>query len=228
MEYLANALKEAQKPLDFSEKQGHLRACRQHCDHTAKLADNARGKSPVAAAAIMRGIPIVGLKVKEIIAEIQAKAKEACQQAQGTPVEDVACAVNREVQTWQISNQEEMPQKIENIVFSLKSKIPQSPENSHIYEKIEQMRKEIDIIKQYEALSILIALIPKASIPPKSPRAWTEPINTSVTIGGYIGLLTVEIAAYIIYKTYYHLIIIAVTLWVSIIIFIFMNIEKNE
>ena len=87
VENLANALKEAQKPLDFGETQEHLKACRQYCDHTAELADSTRERSPVAAAAIMRGIPIVGVKVKEIIAEIQAKAEALCKQTKDTPLE---------------------------------------------------------------------------------------------------------------------------------------------
>lgn len=86
VENLANALKEAQKP-DFHETKEHLRACRQYCDHTAELADSTRDKTPVATAAIMRGIPIVGVKIKEIIAEIQEKAEALCKQTKGTPLE---------------------------------------------------------------------------------------------------------------------------------------------
>ena len=163
VENLANALKEAQKP-DFSERQEHLKACRQHCDHTAELADSAREKSPVAAAAIERGISIVGVKIKEIIAEIQKKAEALCKQAQGTPTEGIACAVNQEVQKWRIDDQEEMTQKVDNLVFCLKSKIPQLPQNKHIHEKIEKIRVESNMAKQYELVSLLIALIPTASI----------------------------------------------------------------
>lgn len=164
MENLANALKEAQKPLDFGETQEHLRTCRQYCDHTAELADSARGKSPVAAAAIMRGIPIVGVKVKEIIAEIQEKAKKACRESQGTPTEEIACAVNQEVQKWRIDDQKEMTQKVDNLVFCLKSKIPDNPQNKHIHEEIDKIREESNMTKQYEMVSLLIALIPTASV----------------------------------------------------------------
>ena len=164
VEYLANALKEAQKPLDFGETREHLRACKQYCDHTAELADSTRGKSPVAAAAIMRGIPIVGVKVKAIIAEIQDKAKEACQKSQGTPIEEIACAVNQEIQKWRIDDQEEMARNIENIILILKSKIPQIPQNEHIHEEIEKLREEYDMAKQYGMVLLIIALIPDTSV----------------------------------------------------------------
>jgi SAM-dependent methyltransferase len=88
VENLANALKEAHKP-DFSETKEHLRACRQHCDRTAELTDSTREKSPLAAAVIMRGIPIVGVKVKEIIAEIQEKAEALCKQTKGTQLSEI-------------------------------------------------------------------------------------------------------------------------------------------
>jgi len=91
---LANALREAQKPLDFGETKEHLRVCRQYCDHTAELADSTRGKSPVAVAAIMRGIPIVEVKVKAIIAEIQENAKELCKHTQGTLLAEQGKEVN--------------------------------------------------------------------------------------------------------------------------------------
>ena len=124
------------------------------------LADSARGKSPVAAAAIMRGIPIVGVKVKELIAEIQEKAKEACQQAQGTPTEEIACAVNKEVQKWVIGNQEYMTRNVEKLILLLKSRIPQIPQNKQIYEEIEKIKDESDITKQYDMVLYLIAFIP--------------------------------------------------------------------
>ena len=160
LENLINVLKEAQKPLVFGETKDHLREYRQYCDHTAELADSARGKSPVATAAIMRGIPIVEMKIKKIIAEIQEKAKEACRQVQGTPTEEIACAVNQEVQRWVISDQEEMTQKVEKLVFCLKSKIPYNSQNKQIHEQIDKIREESNMNKQYELVSLLIALIP--------------------------------------------------------------------
>ena len=112
----------------------------------------------------MRGIPIVGVKVKEIIAEIQEKAKKACRESQGTPTEEIACAVNQEVQKWRIDDQKEMTQKVDNLVFCLKSKIPDNPQNKHIHEEIDKIREESNMTKQYEMVSLLIALIPTASV----------------------------------------------------------------
>ena len=178
VKYLANALEEAQKPLDFGETKDHLRACKQYCDNTAQLMDNTRKKAPMAAAAIMRGIPIVGVKVKEIIEEIQEKAKEACQQAKGTPTEEIACAINQEVQKWRIDDQKEMTQKVDNLVFCLKSKISDNPQNKHIHEEIDKIREESNMTKQYEMVSLLIALIPTASV------HTGDVINADVTASG--------------------------------------------
>ena len=164
VENLANALKEAQKPLDFDETKEHLRACRQYCDHTAQLVDSTREKSPVAAAAIERGIPIVGVKVKEIIAEIQEKAKESCQQAKGTPAEGIACALNQEIQERYISNQNDMEEVIEDISSLLKLRIPQIPQYNNIHEQIEKIGKETDMVRQGKILCHVISMIPTTII----------------------------------------------------------------
>ena len=164
VENLANALKEAQKPLDFSETKEQLSAYRQYCDHTAEIADSARGKSPVAAAAILRGIPIVGMKLKGFIAEIQENANEACRESQGTPTEEIACTVNQEFQKRYISDQNDLTHNVENMIFILKSKIPQIPQNKHIHEEIEKLREEYDMAKHYGMVPLIIALIPTASV----------------------------------------------------------------
>ena len=78
--------------------------------------------------------------------------------------EYIACAVSREVQKWEIGSQEEMERYIENLIFSLKSKIPNVPENKEIYARIEALKNEKDITRQYEILSIIISLIPQVVI----------------------------------------------------------------
>ena len=161
---LANALKEAHKAQDFGEMKNDLNIYRQYCDRTAELMDCTSQKAPLATEMIMRGLPIVGRKIKAIITEIQEKAKEACRQAQGTPTEDIACAVNQEVQKWRIDDQEEMTRNIEKLILTLKSKIPQIPQNEHICEKIEKLRDEHDMAKQYGIVPLIIALIPNTTV----------------------------------------------------------------
>ncbi|MCZ7362673.1 MAG: tetratricopeptide repeat protein [Candidatus Methanoperedens sp.] len=97
----------------------------------------------------------------ELLAEIQQRANAACKQSKGTPTEELACKVNQEVQKWQISDQEQMTQNVNNLIFIFKAKIPPSPTNKEIYKNIEKIGKEKDLIKQYQLIGILIALIPQ-------------------------------------------------------------------
>jgi hypothetical protein len=53
-----------------------------------------------------------------------------------------------------------MTKAIENLIFSLHSKIPPIPENNLLFDKIEEIRNESNIIKQYQYLAHLISLIP--------------------------------------------------------------------
>ena len=162
IENLADALKEVHdiRETDFNKMKRDLNAYRRYCDRAADLLDTTKEKAPGATKIIKKGLPIIDAKIKEI----QYKANIACQQSKGISTEEIACATNQEVQKWKISNQVQMTQKVENLIFSLKSKIPFLPENKPIHDKIEEIRKEKDLIKQYEILAILIALIPTAHI----------------------------------------------------------------
>jgi len=159
VENLANALKEAQKPLDFSEKQEHLRACMQYCDHTAELADSARGKSPVAAAAIDRGIQIVGVKVKEIIAEIQEKAEALREQTKDTPLESLGLEADKKAKQLSPDNVLSFDD-LSAIVLELCDYIP--PEHRAIIcKKIQTGRNLDDITEKSNIIRELFDDIPK-------------------------------------------------------------------
>ena len=268
VEYLANALKVAQKPLEFGETKEHLRACRQYCDHAAELADSTRGKSPVAAAAIMRGIPIVGVKVKEIIAEIQAKAEALCKQTKGTPYEELGKEVNQiGRKILKVRSRETLEKCVRNLLIPLSAIYEQMPDGDkedaakmlEIIENEEYVEDILNLSNMY--LSKVSSQINKEKNMPKieitdvndsiiqindgekgsqkavlskntekkrnQKKSLEDVINTPITIGGYIGLLTVEIMAYATQRTYYHLIIIAVTLLASITVLIYMGIKKE-
>ncbi|MBW2738871.1 MAG: HEAT repeat domain-containing protein [Deltaproteobacteria bacterium] len=164
VENLGNALKEAQKVRDFNDLKSDLNAYRRYCDRACELLDTMEEKSPGASRLIRMGLPIIDDRIKGIIAEIQETAKAACQQSKGTPTEDIACAANREIQKWRIDDQEGMTWAVENLIFSLSSKIPHIPKNKHIHDKIEKIRNERDVIKQYIMIANLVALIPSVSV----------------------------------------------------------------
>ena len=61
----------------------------------------------------------------------------------GTATEEIACAVDEEVKRWEIGgSQDEMAQKVEYLVYMLKTKVADIPENEYILNKIEAMRHE--------------------------------------------------------------------------------------
>ena len=165
-ENLANALKEVQKleNMDFEAKRDELNFYRKYCDQAAGLIRDTEEKTPYATAAMRKGLPILDKNIKELLEEIQKKAKIACHESKGTNVEEFACAFNKEVQKWEIGSQEEMTQKVEDIGYLLKMKIADLPENRYLLNKIEAMKLERNLAKQYDALLFVIGQIPTMKV----------------------------------------------------------------
>jgi HEAT repeat protein/nucleoside phosphorylase/MinD-like ATPase involved in chromosome partitioning or flagellar assembly len=166
MENLANALKEVQNldSLDLEAKKYELSFYRKYCDRAAELITNTDKKAPFATEVLRKGMPILDRNLKGILEEIREKAKTAYQLSQGTATEEIAYAINRRVQKLEISNQDEMTGKVEDLIFALKSKIPNIPENKRIFEKIEKIKSETDLIKQYELLIFIISVLPQVQM----------------------------------------------------------------
>jgi len=163
---LSEALKEVQNfgSLDLPRTKGELNFYRKYCDHAAELMTDLGKKSPFATEVLRKGLPILDRNLKELLEEIQEKARNTCKESKGTVTEEIACAVNREVQKWEISDPEEMIQNIEDLAYTLKNKVADVPENGYILSKIELMRNERDLNKQYGILLFVIARIPTMKI----------------------------------------------------------------
>jgi HEAT repeat protein len=163
---LSEALKEVQNlgSLDLPGMKGELNFYRKYCDHAAELMKDASEKAPFVTKVLRKGLPILDRNLKELLVKIQQKAKIACKESIGTPTEEIARIVNREVQKLEISNQEEMIEKVEDLIFILKSIIPNIPENKRIFEKIEKIKYETDLIKQYDLLIFIINVLPKVQV----------------------------------------------------------------
>jgi HEAT repeat protein len=163
---LANALKEIQNlgGLDFEAKKCELNFYRQYCDRAAELMRDTEKTAPFATRAMRKGLPILDRNLKELLEEIHKKAKVACKESKGTATEELACAINREIQTWEIGSQEEMAFNVENLIFTLESSVPRIPENQYIFNRIQQVREQKDVAKQYGIISTIIPLIPKLYI----------------------------------------------------------------
>ncbi len=63
---------------------GELNFYRKYCDHAAELMKDADEKAPFATEVLRKGLPILDRNLKELLEEIQEKAKTACQVSQGT------------------------------------------------------------------------------------------------------------------------------------------------
>ncbi len=57
-----------------------------------------------------------------------------------------------------------MTENVEDLIIILKAKIPDIPISRYIYDKIDEIRNETDLTKQYKKIAFLIALIPTAII----------------------------------------------------------------
>ncbi len=186
VENLANALKEVQnlENMDLAAKKGELDFYRKYCEQASELMQNTEKTAPSATKVMRIGSRILDRKLKSLLEEIQEKAKTACRESQGTDTEEIACAVSREVQKWEMGTEEEMMQKIENLIFILKSKIQNSPENKFIFDKIEEIRHERNITKQYETVALIIGAIPSQASSEKPKIREELVITTGVQLAG--------------------------------------------
>ncbi|QIB90825.1 HEAT repeat domain-containing protein [Methanosarcina mazei] len=224
IKYLSIFLKEFQniESIDLEAKKKKLSLCRKYCEQAAELMNETEITAPFATATIKKGFPILNRKLEGLLEEIQEKAKTACRESQGTDTKEIACAVSREVQKWEISSQEEMTEHVKTLIFSLESVIPNNENNKKIYEKIEAIGNEKDLIKQYEILSLIIALIPKAQVETQSR---TRAIESSATIAGFAGFAILEIvnSVHPLVSSNDHFICFSVAVLIFLIVFVFTN-----
>ena len=167
---LSKALKEVQNlgSLDLQMMKGELNFYRKYCDNAAELMKDTDQKAPFATEVLKKGLPIIDRKLKRLLEEIQEKARTTYKESIGEGVEETARAVCKEVQKWEIGSQEEMTQKIEEVAYLLKTKVADLPENEKIQNKIESMRHQTNLVKQYETLLFLIGLIPTMKVIPEN------------------------------------------------------------
>ncbi|AKB58981.1 HEAT repeat domain-containing protein [Methanosarcina barkeri] len=168
---LANAVKQVQnlENMDLEAKKSELSFYRDYCDHASELMRDVEGKAPSAAQVIRKSFPILDRNLKELLEGVKKKAKIVCQTSQGTPTQEIARDVNREVQKLEIGNQDEMDLSASKLALVLKSKIPHNPENKEIFNSIESVMNERDLVKQYRNLFTIITLIPTINVVPVEP-----------------------------------------------------------
>jgi nucleoside phosphorylase/HEAT repeat protein len=166
---LAKALKEVQslENKSLENKKDELSRHMRYCELAAELISETEQTSPYATEVIRKGLPILNRKLNSLLEEIKEKAKTACRESRDTDIEEIACAVSKEVQKWEISSQEEMTSYVESFIFILESKIPRLPENEHIFKVITESKDQKDIDKLLINASELIEIIPEITIDPE-------------------------------------------------------------
>jgi HEAT repeat protein len=99
VENLANALSEVHnaRKMGFGTIQSELNAYRRYCDRAVDLIGDAAEDAPGAARVLRRGLPIINERIKEVIREIQEKARAVCIETRGTgtPYEPLGMEVNK-------------------------------------------------------------------------------------------------------------------------------------
>lgn len=161
-----------------------LDSYRKYCDHATELMIDVEETTPFATKMFMKGLPIFDRNLKRLIAEIQEKAKIVCNESKGTVTEEIACAVSREVQQWEVGSQEEMAFNLENLIFTLESKVPRIPINQDIFNRIQKIRVQKDVPKQLLMITSIILMIPQLSMDEKinNMKQGIEEIKTSIKV----------------------------------------------
>ena len=149
VENLAKALEEVHNlgSLDLQGMKCELDSYRKYCDHATELMRDAEETTPFAAKTIMKGLPILERNLKELIEEIQEKAKQACQKLQGTPDAEIACKPYKNWNKLIIDNQEEMAQSIEEIISTLKVPTALNPNARYYLDRLDSIQNESDLTK---------------------------------------------------------------------------------
>lgn len=113
-------------------------------------------------------------KLKEVLSEIRHKSRLTCLQAKGTPAEELACLVSRKVREWKIKDldrdRKELDRQLNSLTGVLRARIPPAPENMYIFERLEEVRQEEDLLERYRKTARLVSLLPGVRMPARKVR----------------------------------------------------------
>ncbi|MDR7665844.1 HEAT repeat domain-containing protein [Methanosarcina sp. Z-7115] len=164
---LASALTEVEN-LDFIDKKEKLNSCRKYCEIASELMKDTEKTAPYATELIRKGLPILDQKLKDLLDEIQERAKTTCKESKGTATEEIVWEINKEIQERKISDTLELEQFLEDMAYSLKRKIIDIPENDYLLNKIELMRYEKNTGKKLRIFSFIIENLPTIRVVPET------------------------------------------------------------
>ncbi len=144
--------------------QESLKLCSDICNHVNQLMDESKDKTPNIYGLYKKAKPSFDATIKDLIDEVKEKAEVACREAKGTPTGPIACSVNKEIQGWTVSNQEQMAKNVNSLISFLKVQVPNTQENENIFHLIDEIGQCLIVEEQVAMFKDLISLIPQIVI----------------------------------------------------------------
>ena len=171
----AKILQDAAEPgsIDLASEKKLLESSLQIFEDSCALFERAEEGAVLSKKFGQKGHPALKQKVseqrmKDTLEEIRAKARFACFLVKGTSSEEIASAVSREVRDWAFETSADkklLMQKMESLETTIRENIPESPENSHIFDRLEDIRKEKYLLSRCRIVARLVGQVPMAVIP---------------------------------------------------------------
>ncbi|MCK4733329.1 MAG: HEAT repeat domain-containing protein [Methanophagales archaeon] len=161
VENLANALTETQRlqEANLDTIKRNLNVYRQYCDHAADLIGAAEEETSGVAKVLRRGLSIIDERIKEIISEIQEKARAVCELTQGTALEDLGVKLNQQGENLlKIRDQNELVKGIETLLFILSELCARIPKDKRDFacETLEKAKNEPVPKNQISLINIVL------------------------------------------------------------------------
>lgn len=100
------------------------------------------------------------------ITRIRNESEGILGNTKGTPLENIAYEVNKEIRQWN-GSQDSLKQNVDNLIFVLKANIPKNLDNEIILKKIEEIELTNDVAKHYSIISLIIPLLLKVNMEEK-------------------------------------------------------------
>jgi HEAT repeat protein len=171
--HLADLLQEAGKlnPKDLYAKKALLETCILTFDQALELFDDVEERAIIEKKSKGKeysgpGKVLMEKKMKETISGIRYRARVTCLKSKGSPGQSLACTLSQKVRKWKFEELDKdgkkLDRQLEALLNLIKSKIPYVPENMYIFEKIEDIRQEGDMLERYRKVPKLLSLIPEA------------------------------------------------------------------
>jgi len=177
VEQLAEVLETAQKAKKLGIRHQELfEHCSSICTHIDRLMDENKNKTPAINDLYNIARPSFKKNIKVLIDEVKEKIDIACKEAKGTPAEAIVYPVKKEIQEWEVEDQELMAMNLDLVVLFLKSKIPKISDNTEIIDKIDQIKSYLRVEIQMGLLASIISSLPHVNIP-KQINEFKEEMN---------------------------------------------------